>query len=156
MIRSAGREQSKNADFLSRSGSVNRTGAAKVLVSTGGCFDLRGLLGGHGRTGFETTVGSRMVGFRSLSCRVFKMGFNSIAILGFSLILDLTRFTTHFSIDRDFDLGFSCASSTHLRSRNACNIEGIQTVYSASILKKTSANNVFKKTFKQSKTNTPS
>ena len=79
MIRSAGREQSEIAcDFLSRSGSVNRTGAARGLVSTGGCFDLRGLRGGRGRTGFDTTVGSRMVGFRSLSCRVFKMGFKEI------------------------------------------------------------------------------
>ena len=31
---------------------------------------------------------------------------------------------------------FSCASSTHLRSHNAYNIEGIQTVYSTSILRK--------------------
>ena len=56
----------------------------------------------------ETTVGSRMVGFRSLSCRVFKMGFSSIAILGLDLISDLTRFTSHFSIDRDVGSFFSC------------------------------------------------
>ena len=41
------------------------------------------------------------------------MGFNAITILGFGMLLDLTRFTTHFSIDPDFGSGFyafSCAS----------------------------------------------
>ena len=111
MIQSAGHEQSEIAAISCQD---QGRSTARVLqkgwyqVSTGGCFDLRGLRGGCGRTGFETTVGSRMVGFRSLSCRVFKMGFNSIAILGFGLISDLTRFTIYFRIDPDFGSGFSC------------------------------------------------
>ena len=104
MIRNAEREQPEIA--VRSTARVLQKGWYQVL--TGGCFDLRGLLGGRGRTGFETTVGSRMVGFRSLSFRVLKLGFNLITILGFGLISDLTRFTSHFSIDPNFGSGFSC------------------------------------------------
>ena len=47
---------------LSISEAVMRAGATKELVSIGGCFDLRGLRGGRGRTGFATTVGWRTTG----------------------------------------------------------------------------------------------
>ena len=103
-------------DFLSRSGSASRAGATKGLVSSGCCFGLRGLRGGRGRTGFGTTVGSRTIGFRSISCRVFTMGFNSLAILGFGLLSDLTRFTTYLSKDPDFGSVFLCVFMCVLRA----------------------------------------
>ena len=53
-------------DRLSRSGAVRRAGATKGLTSIGGCFDLRGLRGGRGWAGFETTIGSRTGEFMKL------------------------------------------------------------------------------------------
>ena len=111
----------------------------------GGPIDARGrffgawLLGIAGRTDF---FGMRIWGF----------GFGLIRFEFATSFAPRFRFTSFFfgikissysessssstQILAQLFYAFSCASSAHLRSRNACNIEGIQTVYSTSILKK--------------------
>ena len=81
-----------------------------------------------GRTGSETTVGWWMVGFRSFNCRIFTMGFISIAILPSACLrawhaLLPTLAPTQIS-GQIFD-GFWYASLIHLHSHGACRIEGI-------------------------------
>ena len=100
-------------------GSVSRAGATKGLVSIGGCFDLRGLRGGRGRTGFVTTAGSRTIGFRSSSCRVFTMGFILIGILGFGLRSDLTRFTMYYPLQHRSRFWLGLFMCLHVRFKCA-------------------------------------